>query len=103
MTNKPVFMLIFLLVIGVPAALLVSADWSSVFKSSGAPTASIPAGPGATSDSPAALGSLTSSPTATGTSTAETGELVPSIPRRAPDTAAFQDLAEVLRFDITPG
>jgi hypothetical protein len=103
MLNKPVFMLIFLLVIGVPAALLVSADWSSVFKSSGAPTASIPAGPGATGDSPAAPGSLTSSPTATGTSAAETGELVPPIPGRAPDAAPFQDLAEVLRFDITPG
>jgi len=103
MTNKPVFMLIFLLVIGVPAAFLVSADWSSVFKSSGAPTAAIPADPGATVDSPAAPGSLTSPPATTGTSAAETGGLVPPIPGHAPDAATFQDLAEVLRFDITPG
>jgi hypothetical protein len=103
MTNKPVLTLIFLLVIGVPAALLVSADWSSVFNSSEAPTAAIPGSPGATGGSPGVLGSPVSSPMTAGRAAVETGEAAPPAPGSRPGGSGFQDLAEILRFDVAPG
>ena len=103
MTNKPVLTLIFLLAIGVPAALLVSADWSSVFKSSEAPTAAIPGSPGATGGSPGVSGSPVSSPMTAGRAASETGEAAPPAPGSRPEGSGFQDLAEILRFDVTPG
>jgi len=103
MTNKPILTLILLLAVGVPAALLVSADWSSVLKSSEAPTAWIPGSAGATGDSPGALEHPLSSPMTAGRAAAEKGEAAPSILAPGPAGPRFQDLAEIFRLDVTPG
>jgi hypothetical protein len=100
--NNPFRVLIPLLLIGVPAALWVSADWSTMFdKPAGAPAAAIPGSPGATADSAAAPGSPAASLVPTGAPVPDKGAAVPPTPADRSDRPAFQDLAEVLRFDVT--
>lgn len=107
MTSKPVLTLVFLLAIGVPAAFLACADWSSVFKPADAPTAAIagypPGAPGATGDLPGAPHSPVSSPMTAGRAASDKGEAAPLALEGGPGGPAFQDLPEILRFDVTPG
>ncbi len=103
MANKLCLMLTPLLLVAVPAAMLVSADWSSMFDHSGPPTAAINGPAGAGSDPLAASGSLaaTSKPAATtGPGGVSPGRGRPD-PHSPDGPTECQDLEEVLRFDVT--
>jgi hypothetical protein len=104
MPNKPFFVLIPLLLVGVPAAMLVSADWSSMFDKSGSvPTVAIhgPSGGAAEpSVSPGSLAASSQPADATGRNGVQPGR-GPTGSSPAGDQVQCQDLAEVLRFEVT--
>ncbi len=99
MQNKLFLAFLPLLALAVPAAILSSADWSALSKAPEDPAAALAAiSATATANPPGPA----PSPAAEGTASASGAG--PSRPAaRAAESGMTQDLAEVLRFDVTPG